>query len=236
MVSITSRTTYRTTWDDIVNSNCLSSGDIIPITLKTEEPVELQVALDESGKQFLVFRDCLKDKHSMNEEDTNRGGWSESGMRQYAQSVYEILPDDLQEVIVPTRIVQCLNGTRSVTEDKLFCLSYTQVCGGTGLRDLEPEDSQLDIFKQRRNRIKFNGYRSNQLSWWWLRSPYTGHTTSFRNVNYDGSVTNYNASGANGVCFGFCIYPQSKPKRGERQLYVDANSREVFEVLHLANT
>ncbi len=207
MVSITSKVTYQMTWDDIVNSNCLSSGDIIPIKLKTGEPVELQVAHDEKGKQFLVFRDCLEAEHSMNEDDTNQGGWAESGMREHAQAIYELLPDDLQEVIVPTRIVQRLNGVEIVTEDKLFCLSYTQVRGGTALHELEPEDSQLDIFKQRRNRIKFQGCGSNDLNWRWLRSPHTGNTAASRGSGTDGGCSTNIASGAGGVCLGFCIHP-----------------------------
>ena len=93
----------------------------------------------------------------MNPTNTNAGGWRDSGMRRYAQQVFELLPDDLRAVIAPTQIVQVLNGERIECEERLFCLSCTQVFGNDGnerLKTMEPEDSQLDIYKRRRNRVK----------------------------------------------------------------------------------
>lgn len=206
MVSIISRVARTASWEDIVEFGSLASGDIIVITLKNEERVDLEVAHDESGQQFFVFRDCLKVPHKMNALNTNRGGWRDCQMRQYAEDIFNLLPDDLQAVIVPTKIVQCIKGERIECEDKLFCLSYTQVFGKKPvIQDMEPEDSQLDIYKTRRNRIKGWGANNNDHSTWWLRSPYTDYTTSFYLVYLEGYDTNYYAGYSNGVCFGFCI-------------------------------
>ena len=41
---------------------------------------------------------------------------------------------------------------------------------------------------------------------WWLRSPNSGNSNNFCNVNSDGSANYNNASNSNGVCFGFCAY------------------------------
>ncbi len=206
MVSVISKTIKPVSWADIVDFNLLISGDIIPITFKNGEQVNLEVAHDERGEQFIVFPDCLKQPHNMNDCDTNRSCWRNCGMREYAQEIYDLLPDDLQAIIIPTTIVQCINGERIECEDKLFCLSFTQVFGvHPKYKDMEPEDSQLDIYKLRRNRVKGYGVGNNNYCWWWLRSPDTSDTMLFRVISPDGTCTSDYASGTNGVCFGFRI-------------------------------
>lgn len=73
------------------------------------------------------------------------------------------------------------------------------------IQDMEPEDSQLDICKIRRNRIKGWGANNNDHSTWWLRSPNTDYTTAFYSVYLEGYDTNGSASYSYGVCFGFRI-------------------------------
>ena len=216
MVSVISKIGRTVSWADIVEFDSLASGDVISITLKNDERVNLEVAHDEKGEQFIVFRDCLKEPHNMNDRDTNRGGWRDCKMRKYAQEVFELLPDDLQAVIIPTTIVQCINGERIECEDKLFCLSYTQMFGkNQRIKDMEPEDTQLDIYRLRRNRVKGYGVDNNDYCYYWLRSPTTGYTTSFNYVYSDGASGSNGASYTNGVCFGFRI--QSKNQSSEEE-------------------
>ena len=216
MVSLISTTSQTVSWSDIVDYDLLASGDIIPITLKNGENIELIVAHDERGEQFITFRDCMIEAMPMNENDTNRGGWRDCHMRLYAREVFDLLPDDLKAVIIPTKIVQCINGERIECEDKLFCLSYTQMFGShRRVADMEPEDSQLDIYKVRRNRVKGYGIGDNSSCWYWLRSPHTGYTTNFYTVASDGSYYNYHASYTNGVCFGFRIKSNNQYIEGE---------------------
>ena len=37
---------------------------------------------------------------------------------------------------------------------------------------------------------------------WWERSPNSGNTNNFCNVNSNGNANNNNANNTNGVCFG----------------------------------
>ncbi len=216
MVSVISKIGRTVSWADIVEFDPLASGDTIMITLKNGERVELEVSHDERGEQFIIFHDCLEKPHNMNDRDTNRGAWRDCGMRKYGREVYDLLPDDLQAIIIPTTIVQCINGERIECEDKLFCLSFTQVFGvHPKYKDVEPEDSQLDIYKLRRNRVKGYGVGNNDYCWWWLRSPNTGSTTSFRNINPDGNCGGTNASSADGVCFGFRIKSNNRSSEEE---------------------
>ena len=184
----------------------LHSGDIISIKLKTGEDVALDVTYDENGKCFFVFHDCLKQRRPMNNRATNKGGWKASDLRKAANDeIFKTLPDELQEIIVPTKIVQIINGERIECEDKLFCLSYTQIAGRVWpeMNAREPEDTQLDIFKTERSRVK---EIDGETVYWWERSPYVNYSSHFNSVGTSGNPNYYSyANYSYGVCLGFCI-------------------------------
>ena len=179
----------------------LNSGDRIPITLKDGQEIELDVGRDKTGKTYFIFHDCLKDEHIMNKERTNAGGWAETEMRRYAnEDVFHLLPEELQAVIEPTKIVQIVNGERVETQDKLFCLSYTQVFGGNYCREQEPEDTKIDIFETEKDRVKMV---DGETWWWWLRSA--NNANYFRFVSSGGNSYSNSAFNTGGVALGFCI-------------------------------
>lgn len=183
----------------------LKSGDNIPVTLKNGEEASFDVGRDESGKVYFILHDCLKEPKPMNENGTNAGGWEESTMRKYLnEEVIKLLPDELQEIIEPTKIVQVWGGKRLETEDKLFLLSRTQVFGeDEDYEAIEPEDSQIDIFKTERSRVKER--EDYGTAFWWERSPFSGISFYFYRVNSYGGADSTDASRGNGVAFGFCV-------------------------------
>lgn len=184
----------------------LKSGDNIPVTLKNGEKVSFDVGKDESGKIYFVMHNCLKEIKPMNDVWSNQGGWEESVMRRYLnEEVIELLPDELQEAIKPTKIVQVWDGKKRETEDKLFLLSRTQVFGkDERYEPTEPIDSQIDIFKSPRERVKESeGYEIPAR--WWLRSPYSSGSNNFCYVSTDGTVYPYNANYSFEVALAFCI-------------------------------
>ncbi len=191
----------------------LKSGDNIPVTLKNSEEVSFDVGRDEGGKVYFIMHDCLKEPKPMNSKCTNRGGWEESEMRKYLnEEVIKLLPDELQEIIKPTKIVQVWDGKRRETEDKLFLLSKTQVFGkDKNYEAIEPDDSQIDILGTERSRVKEReGY---ETTWWWERSPCIdcGGSfcidcgSSFCIVYGNGGSSYYYASNPSGVAPAFCI-------------------------------
>ena len=205
---IRTTTEYSTNWATIMEAvnkgrarEVLHSGDQIFITLKSGEDVSFDVTYDATGKLFLVMHDCMDREHYMNKLWTNAGGWRECDMRWYLnEEVFDLLPDDLQTHIKPTTITQVIDGETVTFTDKLFLLSTTQVFGKGFWSDEEPEDSQLDIFKTERDRVKLcNGYTSR----WWLRSAY--YTNFFDDVGSSGDYSNTNANGSGGVVLGFCL-------------------------------
>ena len=184
----------------------LKSGDNIPVTLKNGDEVSFDIGKDESGKIYFVMHNCLKETESMNGDCTNRGGWEESDMRKYLnEEVINLLPDELQEIIKPTKIVQVWDGKRRETEDKLFLLSRTQVFGKhENYEAIEPNDSQIDIFKSPRERVK-ECEEVEDVYYWWLRSPYSSNSGYFGGVSTGGTVYYYSADYSLGVAPAFCI-------------------------------
>lgn len=186
-------------------SEVLNSGDNISVTLKSGEEVSFDVGKDESGKVYFVMHDCLKEPKPMNRDLTNKGGWEECKMREYLnEKVIQLLPDELQEVIKPTKIVQVWGGKRRETYDDLFLLSRTQVFGKDKYYEtIEPEDSQIDIFKTERSRVKERkGYG---VAWWWERSPYNNNSYYFCTVSSGGYSGYSGAYCSSGVAPAFCI-------------------------------
>lgn len=182
----------------------LHSGDTLGITLKNGEAVTLVVGTDEKGNMFFSTQDCLRDEHRMNSTVTNHGGWEATEMRRYLnEDVFALLPDELQAVIRPTTIVQIVDGKRVETQDKLFLFSATQVFGRGSYSENEPEDTQLDIFRREKDRVKeCNTYGT----WfWWLRSARSFSYYSFCSVGGSGNHTNYSAGSSYGVALGFSI-------------------------------
>lgn len=206
----------QTSWTELKESaeagklgELLHSGDTLSITLKDGEAVTLRVAQDQKGKLYFVFEDCLSETHNMNDRLTYKGGWSACGMRAYLNgNIFDRLPDDLQAAIKPTTIVQVIDGQRVETSDKLFLLSYTQMCGQSKDYDkryaeIEPEDTQLDIYTTEKSRVK--EIAGNGTWWYWLRSPLPSDAGHVRGIYPSGRLDDFNARYTHGVAPAFCI-------------------------------
>lgn len=210
-MNIQTITTKQLSWEELkaaaqagTLNEVLHPGDLIPFNLKTGEEVAVRATPDTNGKWFFCFEDCLEETHAMNRRNTNCGGWKASWMRKHLNStVFALLPDELQAVITPTKIVQMLDGERVEVEDKLFLLSKTQVVGKGPWSDLEPEDAHLIYYIREKTRVKECG--ENGTWWYFLRTPFNGYTGSFSGVGSNGSYTSGNANYSGGVAPGFCI-------------------------------
>ena len=204
---IKTSTTNETTWAALkaaVDNGTIAQGDLIVFNLKNGEEVAVRATQDRNGKWFFVLEDCLADEHCMNKRPTNKGAWAACDMRQYLNNtVFALLPDELQALIAPTTIVQIVDGERVETEDKLFLLSKTQVFGKGRWSEREPEDAQLLCFLREKDRVKECG--DNGTWWWWLRSPEASSSSSFAFVSYYGGSNTNVASASYGVAFGFCL-------------------------------
>lgn len=185
----------------------LQVGDELDIMLKTGEALTAQAAgTTENGLRF-VLKDCMKDMRSMNKRMTNKGGWRDCEMRLWLnETIFHMLPDELQEIIVPRHIVQIMDGETLESKDKLWLPSFTEMFGKENAEDWAPEDTdetQLELFATERSRVK--EVPGNGTWWYWLRSPHGSDSTIFCYVDSDGGAAYDTASCARGVAFGFCL-------------------------------
>ncbi len=184
----------------------LQLGDELDITLKTGEELTAQVTDTKEHMKF-VLKDCMKDERGMNKKATNKGGWRDSGMRLWLnETVFHMLPDELQEIIVPRRIVQTMDGETLESEDKLWLPSFTELFGEEKAKDWAPADTnetQMELFTTERSRVK--EVPGKGTWWYWLRSPYGSASARFCGVRSSGSAGYTAASNACGVAFGFCL-------------------------------
>ena len=159
-------------------------GDEIEIELKTGERVTLVCELVKDGHATFFTRDLLEDTHSMDEGWITRHKTHLSTMGGYLKKLFRLLPDDLQKVASPLRLLR---------EREVF---------GENQYGNPEECEQLPRYRKLKNRVKrLNGVPFS----YWLASPYASNSAYFRYVRSDGSSNYATASYSYGVCFGFDI-------------------------------
>lgn len=161
------------------------------------------VLINESD-EYLTFcsKDCMT-RHCMNDNASNKGGIAASEMQKYLDTeIWNLLPDELKNIISVTRRKYKDGDQTKEFDTKLFLLSASEVFEKDDCYGEEELYSQIDYFKDERNRVKC---KDKETAHWWLSSPYAGGSASFCGVNTSGN-TNYNsASYVHGVVPCFCI-------------------------------
>ncbi len=201
MTTLTQTVTKETTWKDIAEAcktgkaaETLNVGDIISIVLKNGENMRIAVAginTYAENEVVFAFKDILSEEHYMNENCTNEGGYEASDMAAYLDTeIFNLLPDDLQEVIKERR------------GHKLWLFSRREVFGEDGRYICPEEDVFLPYYKDADNRVKT---RDGETDWWWLASPSAAYTTYFAFVSGYGDSGHSIANLSHGVAPGFCI-------------------------------
>lgn len=159
------------------------------------------------GKAAYSFQlvDCLNQTQQMNTSNTNTGGWNGSAMRGRMSTYKSQLPAALRNVIKTVKKKSGTGGGSSSgtqqTNDDLFLLSEIEIFGTTTY-SVAGEGTQYEWYKAGNSRIKkVNG----SANYWWERSPYSGTTNRFCDVNSSGNADIYGADASCGVSFGFCV-------------------------------
>jgi hypothetical protein len=201
MTTLTQSITKEITWDHIAEvcrngeaKEFFNVGDVISITLKNNEKMRIAVAGIETyaeNEVIFAFKDILAKEQPMNKECTNKGGYDGSDMATYLDTeIFDLLPDDLQEVIKERR------------GHKLWLFSRREVFGEDGNYICPEDDVQLPYYKDIENRVKT---RQGDTDWWWLASPSAARTADFAFVGSYGNARSNYASYSIGVAPGFCI-------------------------------
>ena len=166
----------------------------------------------------LEFADIIT-THTMNDTDTNVGGWPATSMRIFVNNdIYNLLPSDLKNGIIDTTVVSShgWNDTSNFTStDKLYLLSPTEIWSdwksnsGSNYDTARDVTRQLDYYKNEgvttSNYSKAIKFYNSTDDWWWLRSARSIVDYSFYNVYYYGGWRYDSATDTYGVSPAFRI-------------------------------
>lgn len=159
------------------------------------------------GKAPLTFQmhDCYGELKSMNDSNTNNGGWTNCAMRQtHLPAILALMPTEVQSSIREVN-KRTSAGNKSTTikttADKLFLLSEIEIFGSDD-NSVSGEGTQYDYYKTNGSKVKnYNGGANT----WWGRSPYIANSVYFCAVTSSGGTYTDSASNEYGVSFGFCF-------------------------------
>lgn len=154
------------------------------------------------------MHDCFATTYKMNSSNTNVGGWKESLMRTSTMPLMKgYMPAEWQAIIKTCRTASGTGGGstggQEIVYDDCFLLSEIEIFGYTtnsvsgGL-----EGVQYAYYKAGNSKIK---KRSGSSYEWWERSPNSGNSAYFCDVNFTGGATKGQAAASLGVAFAFCV-------------------------------
>ena len=146
----------------------------------------------------LGFADVVG-RQKMNQTITSAGGWKNSYLRNWLHiNIYNILPDDLRDKIIPTRVISGHNSTsgqsNSKTFDYIYLSSTVELWGSANYDTLTTDQTrQYDYYSQ--SNVTTSKYSLLQSSYAnFLRSPRSNTTNKFNIVYGDGSYNYYDAN------------------------------------------
>ena len=166
------------------------------------------VTATESGRTTCSFvvglKDCLKEEDKINKEDTNKGGWENSDIREWCNDGFvQSIPQSLQTIFKNFVNATHTDGKIVETVDLFALPSEAEVYGSTRY-SVQGEGTQFEFYKNPFNRIKCLGSGEYQATWWG-RSPHSSYSTYFCIVHSNGGASYTNASDTYGLAPFGCI-------------------------------
>ncbi len=177
-MEITRQRTEETNWaqvKELVAAGALKVGDeISDILLNGQKMVYVVADITEEEVKF-VSKDLLAERVVWNESGRNTGGFKESDLCRYLnEDIWAILPEELKEVISERECLQIVEGKEERFKLKLWLPSEFEVFGDSWASEVE-EGQQFELFKDPRNRVKFD--QDGERAYWWLLSVCAGNST-----------------------------------------------------------
>lgn len=148
-------------------------GDIIKFKLTDGEKVQAMAVQQENDGMLFCLVDCLADEYSMNDTNTNEGGYEGSDLRKKLNTeIIARFPADIKAMMVPFGNGDYL---RLPTEKEIFGENYYGEYESPYVQQWKP-------MKQRRNRIAFQGKNGN-WEWYWLHNKCRDSAAAFAHVH-----------------------------------------------------
>ena len=181
-------------------------------------PTGASALASETACGFVIeFADIITTR-GMNSTGTNAGGWPGSAMYDYVNgTIYNALVSAIGDIIIPTTVVSGSESGKTsnyTTEDKVYLLSTREVYGKKGTSnqiyfdgaDGDTITRQLDWYEKNGVTTSSNINAIKRYSanlGWWLRSAYSGDSSSFYTVINNGNYYYYTARTYYGVSPAF---------------------------------
>lgn len=168
-------------------------GDVVTSELRNSY---MQWVITDLGSDYIRFeaRNCITSRDlKMNRERTNAGGIASSLMQEYLNNdIWNLLPDDLQDVISTVNRKYMDGNEEKTYQTKLFLPSASEVFNEDNCLGEKNLYKQLDYYKDCLHRIKRGGFLGGSAHWW-LSSPLFDSTTCFCSVTTVGAA-DYNVA------------------------------------------
>lgn len=152
---------------------------------------------------------------NMNNSNTNAGGWSSSHMRSAVMPLIKAaFPADLQAVIKTSTIYTDNAGGKpqtlpelTATEDDVFLLAEYELFGTRRYANNKEENylEQYAYYAAGNSKVKYRHNDTSSTADWWERSPYSGYSSDFCNVNAGGGANGAGSSYSIGVSPAFKV-------------------------------
>ena len=189
-------------------------GELGTHTVRIANKSACTTETSETACGFVVeFADIIT-THEFNSTMTNIGGWKDSELRTYVNgTIYNALPNDLQNVITTTKVIsghgETSGETNFETQDKLYLLNAQEVWNGNNHDTSVGTSKQLDYYKNQGVTASSYAGAIKQYSgsnlYWWLRSALSFNADGFPCVNINGDWSSGGAFGSMGVSPAFRI-------------------------------
>ncbi len=153
-------------------------GDVFDITLNDKEPIQLKAVREDSDGMVCILVDCLEKEYTMYELEKVLNG-----------EILDRFPADLRNRMIPFS-----NGTylRLPTEKEIF---GENIYGEKESKDVQ----QFFGMEDRRNRIAYQGSKTNTYEWYWLSTKAKNSAAYFAFVHGGGNADYHGASYRFGV-------------------------------------
>ena len=205
-MEITRKRTEDASWaqvKELVAAGALKVGDEISDNLLTGQKMVYVVADITEEEVKFISKDLLAERMEWNESGRNTGGFKESDLCRYLNEVvWATLPEELRAVISERECLQIVEGKEDRFMLKLWLPSEFEVFGDSWASEVE-EGQQFELFKDPRNRVKFD--QDGERAYWWLLSVCAGYSTYACHVGYYGYANRHSCTNALRVPVCFSI-------------------------------
>lgn len=185
-------------------ANHVKVHDRIMVSDMELEIVGIGQDTDENGctNTVTLRTTAIVDNRCMNDGTCN--GWRESSMRSWLNNeLLNSLPDEIKKYVRPVK-KQCrtCDGASYEVVDTIWLFSESELFG-SAIYSPGEEGKRYEAFATSADRQVSDD--DGDTCWYWERSPYSSHGTSFCIVDSSGTAGYAYASCTYGVALGFCV-------------------------------